>query len=94
MNRVLSIAFDCTRLHSKSYLLPTLYSLLFAAVAVSATAADITLKVTPSRQSIYLSESFNLTVEIVGADRGVAEPDLSALKIRKAKNAVPCKSKR
>jgi hypothetical protein len=42
-------------------------------------AADITLKVTPSRQNIYLGESFNLTVEVAGADRGLNAPDLSAL---------------
>jgi len=41
-------------------------------------AADITLNVTPSRQNIYLGESFNLTVEVAGADRGLDAPDLSA----------------
>jgi hypothetical protein len=41
--------------------------------------ADVTLKVSPSRSSIYFGESFNLTVEVNGADRGVEAPDLSDL---------------
>jgi len=45
----------------------------------SAARADVSLKVTPSRNSIYLGESFNLTIEVNGADRGVDAPDLSAL---------------
>lgn len=42
-------------------------------------AAGVTLKASPSRQSIYLGESFNLTVEVSGADRISAEPDFSEL---------------
>jgi len=41
--------------------------------------AEVTLKVTPSRQNIYLGESFNLTIEVGGADRGLEAPDLSGL---------------
>ena len=41
--------------------------------------ADVTLKVTSSRPNIYLGESFNLTIEVNGADRGINTPDLSAL---------------
>ena len=41
--------------------------------------ADITLNVTASRPNIYLGESFNLTIEVNGADRGIDTPDLSAL---------------
>ncbi|HRR32903.1 MAG TPA: BatD family protein [Kiritimatiellia bacterium] len=41
--------------------------------------ADVSLKVSPSRQSIYLGESFNLTIEVGGADRGLDVPDLSGL---------------
>ena len=42
--------------------------------------ADVTLKVSPSRNKIFLGESFNLTIEVNGADSGVEAPDLSALK--------------
>ena len=41
--------------------------------------ADVTLNVSSSRPRIYLGESFNLTVEVNGADRGIDTPDLSAL---------------
>jgi len=41
--------------------------------------ADVSLKVSPSRQNIYLGESFNLTIEVEGADRGLDAPDLSGL---------------
>ena len=41
--------------------------------------ADVSLKVTSSRPSIYLGESFNLTIEVAGADRGLDMPDLSGL---------------
>jgi hypothetical protein len=41
--------------------------------------ADISLNVSPSRTKIYLGESFNLTIEVNGADRDVGSPDLSAL---------------
>lgn len=41
--------------------------------------AEVSLKVTPSRQNLYLGESFNLTIEVDGADRGLGAPDLSAL---------------
>jgi hypothetical protein len=51
-------------------------TLLFFAVP---TLAEVTLNVTPSRQNIYLGESFNLTIEVKGADRGLEAPDLSGL---------------
>jgi hypothetical protein len=54
-------------------------SLLTPPSACAAANASITLKATPSRQSIYLGEAFNLTVEVNGADRGFDAPDLSAL---------------
>jgi hypothetical protein len=41
--------------------------------------AEISLKVTSSRPSVFLGETFNLTVEVNGADSGVEPPDLSAL---------------
>lgn len=41
--------------------------------------ADISLNVTSSRASIYLGESFNLTVEVNGADRGLEAPDMSSM---------------
>ena len=41
--------------------------------------ADVTLKVTSSRPSIYLGESFNLTIEVNGADRGLDAPDLGVV---------------
>ena len=41
--------------------------------------ADVTLNVSSSRTSIYLGESFNLTIEVNGADSGIEAPDLSAL---------------
>ncbi len=41
--------------------------------------ADVTLQVTSSRPSIYLGESFNLTIEVNGADRGIEAPDLAGL---------------
>lgn len=41
--------------------------------------ADVTLKVTPSRSKIYLGETFNLNIEVNGADRDAEPPDLSAL---------------
>ncbi len=45
----------------------------------SAALADVGLNVTSSRPNIYLGESFNLTIEVSGADRGIEAPDLSAL---------------
>ncbi len=54
-------------------------SVTLFALVVTAVAAEITLKATPSRPNIYLGESFNLTVELSGADQKVGEPDLSAL---------------
>ena len=47
--------------------------------------ADITLNVTASRPNIYLGESFNLTIEVNGADRGIDAPDLSALQSSEVK---------
>lgn len=41
--------------------------------------ADLSLNITSSRPSIYLGETFNLTVEVNGADSDVDAPDLSAL---------------
>jgi hypothetical protein len=41
--------------------------------------ADVTLKVAPSRSKIYLGETFNLNIEVNGADRDAELPDLSAL---------------
>lgn len=40
---------------------------------------DVTLNVTTSRPRIYLGETFNLTVEVSGADRGIDSPNLSAV---------------
>lgn len=45
----------------------------------AATLADVTLNVTSSRPRIFLGESFNLTIEVNGADRGIEAPDLSGL---------------
>jgi len=52
------------------------YSLFFLSLPAL---ADVTLNVTSSRPRIYLGESFNLTIEVNGADRDVNAPDLSAL---------------
>lgn len=41
--------------------------------------SNITLRVSASRPSIHLGESFSLTIEVSGADRGVDMPDFSAL---------------
>lgn len=41
--------------------------------------SNITLIISPSRPTIRLGESFTLTVEVKGADRGLNTPDLSAL---------------
>jgi len=54
-------------------------SVLSAAFFVLPASADVSLNVTASRPRIYLGESFNLTVEVNGADQGVDAPDLSAL---------------
>jgi len=54
-------------------------SVLSALLLVIPAFAQVSLKVTSSRPSIYLGESFNLTVEVNGADRGIDTPDLSAL---------------
>jgi len=50
--------------------------LLFFALPVL---AEVSLNVTPSRPTIYLGESFNLTIEVNGADRGIETPDLSTV---------------
>ena len=60
---------------SKQSILSLLSPLLFLALPAF---ADVALKVTSSRPSIYLGESFNLTIEVNGADRGLDAPDLSA----------------
>ena len=57
-------------------MLSILSPLLFLALPAL---ADVSLNVTPSRQNIYQGESFNLTIEVNGADRGLGAPDLSAL---------------
>jgi hypothetical protein len=67
----LSLRLSCS-------LLPIAYSLLLSLPALTSL-ADVTLKVSPSRTSIYLGESFNLTIEVNGADQGIGAPDLSAL---------------
>ncbi len=46
---------------------------------VAALAQDLSVKVTPNRNQIYLGESFNLTVEASGSS-ATKEPDLSALR--------------
>lgn len=53
---------------------------LFLSLPLFRAAADVSLNVTASRPGIYLGESFNLTVAVNGADRGVPEPDTSALR--------------
>ena len=63
-------------IHSFRSILSMLFLLLFTLPAL----ADVTLNVSSSRPRIYLGESFNLTVEVNGADRGIDAPDLSALK--------------
>jgi len=45
----------------------------------AAPAVNVTLKISASRSRIQLGESFNLMVEVNGADRGVDKPLLSAL---------------
>ena len=57
-------------------ILSILSPLLFLALSAF---SDVTLKVSSSRQRIYQGESFNLTIEVNGADREVRVPDLSAL---------------
>lgn len=42
-------------------------------------ATNVALKLWASRGSIQLGESFNLSVEVAGADRGIDMPDLSVL---------------
>lgn len=54
-------------------------SVLLACLFATAACADVALNVTSSRPRVYLGESFNLTVEVNGADQGVDAPDLSAL---------------
>ena len=62
--------------HGLAYSLkPIAYSLLLALPAF----AEVTLKVTSSRPSVYLGETFNLTIEVNGADRNITAPDLSSL---------------
>lgn len=53
-----------------------------AALLLSAAAAwvDITLDVQPTRTQVYLGETFVLNVVVNGADAGLPQPDLSALK--------------
>ncbi|MEI7900712.1 MAG: BatD family protein [bacterium] len=60
--------------------LPILHCLLpIACCLLSLPAiADVKLQVSSSRQTLYLGESFNLTIMVNGADRGIAAPDLSA----------------
>ena len=60
---------------SSRSILSILSPLLFLALPAL---AEVALKVTPSRQNIYLGESFNLKIEVNGADRGIDAPDLSA----------------
>ena len=64
--------------HSILSILSPFLLLFFLALAFPSF-AEITLNVTSSRPNIYLGESFNLTIEVNGADRGLDAPDLSAL---------------
>lgn len=41
--------------------------------------AEITINASTSRENIYLGESFNLTLEVNGADRDLSEPNLKSL---------------
>ena len=67
-------------LRSSAYSLqPTAYSLFLVFSFAFTALADVRLKVSPSRSKIYLSETFNLTIEVAGADRDVEAPDLAAL---------------
>lgn len=54
-------------------------SLFFCFLSLPLLAADVTVNVQVSRQTIYLGESFNLNIGVDGADQGVATPDLSSL---------------
>ena len=56
-----------------------LQPIAFCLLLALPTLAEVTLKVTASRPTIYLGESFNLTIEVNGADRGIDTPDLSVL---------------
>ena len=58
---------------------PILAAGLFLMLPLAAALADFSINVTSSRSHIYLGESFNLTIEVNGADRDVGTPDLSGL---------------
>lgn len=60
-------------IHSLRSLLSVVLLIAFPAFA------EVTLQVSSSRPNIYLGESFNLTLEVNGADHGIAAPDLSAM---------------
>jgi len=57
----------------------SILSLLFFISVAAANAAGITLNVTPNRTSIYLGESFNLNVEVNGADQDLGVPAFPSL---------------
>ena len=54
-------------------------ALFFCFPLAAGLAADITLQVDASRQKIFQGESINLNINVEGADRGIPQPDLSAL---------------
>lgn len=58
---------------------PSILSLFASALLALPALADITLNVTASRPSIYLGESFNLNIEVNGADSGLDTPAFPAL---------------
>jgi len=54
-------------------------SLFFCFLSLPLVAADVTLNVQVSRQTIYIGESVNLNISVEGADQDVSAPDLSKL---------------
>ena len=71
---------ESSRSRKPSESIRSILSVFFLLALPAATPfADVSLNVSSSRQRIYLGESFNLTIEVNGADRGVDAPDLSAL---------------
>ncbi|MDD2456535.1 MAG: BatD family protein, partial [Kiritimatiellae bacterium] len=62
--------------------IPSIFSFLpslFSLFVYAASAAEITLDVKPNRSSIYLGESFNLNIEVNGADRDLGDPAFPSL---------------
>ncbi len=79
MRGALGFSIGSQESNNSNHSILLILSLLFFLSVPAATAAGITVQATPNRNSIYLGESFNLNIEVNGADRDLDTPAFQSL---------------